>query len=129
MTAKIRWHLSSLAEGKGILGPSALRAALEKHGYALSVAQASRLLRHPPSKVDIAMLRALCKTFNCGLTDLLDLGLSEAPSQDGKETSKESVERAASPERESPEQSSHLMGPRAIALRPLPARTVLRSVE
>lgn len=117
----IRWRLDVLCHKQGIAGPSALRAALGKRGYALSVAQASRLLRQTPGKVDIAMLVALCKVLDCGLQDLIDVGVPKTPVSAAPATSRQG-ELA-------PEERLRLLGPSASALRPIAERPALRRVD
>jgi hypothetical protein len=76
MTEQVTWTwcLPEIARTRQVHGPSALSAALAKVGYCLSVAQASRLLRSMPARLDTGLLIALTAALETRLTDVIDDG-------------------------------------------------------
>jgi len=67
------WRLRELMEERGFHETSQLRPLLAERGVALSREQVFRLVKHPPERLSIRTLGALCDIFHCTPNDLIEL--------------------------------------------------------
>jgi DNA-binding Xre family transcriptional regulator len=73
MTTNFAWRLRALMDEHHLEETSALRPLLAARGIELSREQVYRLVTHPPERLSMATLVALCDIFNCQPSDLIEL--------------------------------------------------------
>lgn len=69
------WRLRELMEQRGFRETSQLRPLLAERGVALSREQVFRLVKHPPERLSMRTLGALCDILGCTPNDLIELSV------------------------------------------------------
>lgn len=88
------WHLRSMMASRGIFQTTKLKPLLEERGIDLSREQIYRLVTHPPQRVRIDVLAALCDALDCSLNDLVTITRRETtnlPKVVGEEPTRGSI--------------------------------------
>lgn len=75
MTRKMgyRWHLWQLMASRGMSQIAGLVPLLAERGVTLSTHQVIRLVTHPPRRLSMDTLAALCDILNCKPGDLIEI--------------------------------------------------------
>ena len=67
------WHLRQRMAGAGMFHTSDLQPKLAERGVHLSREQVFRLVTHPPQRLSMDVLAALCDILDCTPNDLIEV--------------------------------------------------------
>ena len=67
------WHLRQRMASAGMFHTSDLQPKLAERGVHLSREQVFRLVTHPPQRLSMDVLAALCDILNCTPNDLIEI--------------------------------------------------------
>jgi len=71
------WHLRQLMANAGMFHTSDLQPKLAERGVHLSREQIYRLVTHPPQRLSMDVLAALCDILDCTPSDLIEIQVVE----------------------------------------------------
>lgn len=72
-----KWHLRQRMAGAGMFQTSDLQPKLAERGVHLSREQVYRLVTHPPQRLSMDVLAALCDILDCTPNDLIEIQVLE----------------------------------------------------
>ncbi|MBZ6370813.1 helix-turn-helix domain-containing protein [Microbacterium aurum] len=67
----VEWNLRTLMADAGMFQTTDLIQPLREHGVQLSREQVFRLVTRTPERLNVEVLAALCKIFDCGPSELI----------------------------------------------------------
>lgn len=73
------WHLRQLMADAEMFHTSDLQPLLAERGVHLSREQIYRLVTHPPQRLSMDVLAALCDVLNCAPNDLIEIHVVDRP--------------------------------------------------
>ena len=112
----MKWNLKGVMGANGVLTATELMRRLDRRGLKLSTAQASRIVSEMPTRLNMALLHAVCMEFKCMPNDVI---IVEHESGEVVDMNRAEYSPKPKPKKKKVDMDTNLTGP---SVRPFPVK-------